>query len=49
MFFLYSLILTVGFIILSPRFLFDAVTKGKYAAGFWQRLGYVPKFDAHGR
>jgi len=44
MFFLYSFILTIGFVILLPRFLFDAVRKGKYAAGFWQRLGFLPGF-----
>ncbi len=43
MFFLYSLALTIGFIFLLPRFLLDALRKGKYAAGFWQRLGYLPK------
>lgn len=49
MLFLYSIALTLGFIVLSPRFIFDAITKGKYAAGFWQRLGSLPKFDARGR
>ena len=43
MFFLYSLALTIGFLFLLPRFIFDALRKGKYAAGFWQRLGYLPK------
>lgn len=45
MFFLYSLIYTVGFIVLSPRFIFDAVFNGKYAAGFRQRMGMLPAFD----
>src|SRR5438552_342091 len=49
MFFLYSIVYTIGFIVLSPRFLFDAVFNGKYAAGFRQRLGFLPKFDADGR
>jgi len=44
MFFLYSLIYTLAFVLLSPRFLFDIVTRGKYAAGFGQRLGFLPKF-----
>lgn len=44
MYFLYSILLTFGFIILIPRFLFDAVRKGKYTDGFWQRLGYLPHF-----
>ncbi|MBC7798527.1 MAG: 3-deoxy-D-manno-octulosonic acid transferase, partial [Pyrinomonadaceae bacterium] len=39
---LYNLILAIGFVILSPRFAFDAITKGKYASGFRQRLGYLP-------
>lgn len=44
MYFLYSFLLTFGFILLLPRFLFDVLRKGKYAAGFWQRLGYIPEF-----
>ncbi|MEO6049749.1 MAG: 3-deoxy-D-manno-octulosonic acid transferase, partial [Pyrinomonadaceae bacterium] len=47
MFFVYSILLTIGFIVLSPRFIFDAVVKGKYVAGFKERLGFVPAFDAH--
>jgi 3-deoxy-D-manno-octulosonic-acid transferase len=49
MLFLYSIVLTLGFIILLPRFIVDAIFKGKYAAGFKQRLGFLPKFDSHGR
>jgi 3-deoxy-D-manno-octulosonic-acid transferase len=49
MFILYSVLLTVAFIILSPRFLFDALRRGKYAAGFHQRMGRLPKFDAEGK
>ncbi|MEP6789343.1 MAG: 3-deoxy-D-manno-octulosonic acid transferase [Acidobacteriota bacterium] len=49
MFFLYSILFTLGFIVLLPRFIFDAVSKGKYADGFWQRLGFLPKFDANGK
>lgn len=49
MIFFYSIVLTLGFIILLPRFIFDAITKGKYAAGFKQRLGLLPKFDSLGR
>ncbi len=44
MFFVYSFLLTIGFIVLLPRFIFDTVRKGKYAAGFWQRLGFLPEF-----
>ena len=49
MYFLYSILLTFGFIFLMPRFLFDAVRKGKYTDGFWQRLGYLPGFNANHR
>ena len=48
MYFLYGLLLTVGFIVLLPRFIFDFIFKGKYAAGFKQRLGFVPKIHTHG-
>ena len=44
MFFLYSIILTLGFVLLLPRFAFDALRKGKYSAGFKQRLGHLPDF-----
>lgn len=47
MFILYSLLLTVAFIILLPRFLFDSLRGGKYADGFWQRLGYLPDFKSN--
>lgn len=46
MFFLYSLLLTLVFILMSPLFLFR---REKYAAGFRQRLGYYPKFKHDGR
>lgn len=46
MFFLYSFLLTVVFIILSPLLL---IRSGKYLAGFWQRLGFIPYFDAEGK
>jgi 3-deoxy-D-manno-octulosonic-acid transferase len=39
---LYSLLLTLGFLVLLPRFLFDAFRHGKYTAGFRQRLGSLP-------
>ena len=45
MFFLYSFLYTIGFLLLLQRFLFDAVRKGKYAAGFWERFGYLPEFE----
>ena len=40
MFFLYSLLLTVAFVLLLPRFLF----RPKYAAGLRQRFGHLPDF-----
>lgn len=46
MFFLYSFLLTIGFIALLPLFI---LRRGKYAAGFWQRLGYLPDFQAEGK
>lgn len=51
MFTLYSALLTIAFVILSPRFLLDALRHGKYAAGFWQRMGYLPEFgtEFHGQ
>ena len=44
MFFLYSFLLTIGYLLLLPRFLFDWMRKGKYAAGIGQRLGRLPEF-----
>ena len=49
MYFLYSILLGVGVLALLPRFLFDALRHGKYAAGFGERAGRLPKFDAGGR
>ena len=45
MFLLYSFLLSVAFIALLPRFLFQR----KYAAGLRQRFGKLPDFDADGR
>ncbi len=42
MFLLYSIFLTIAFIVLSPLFL---LRREKYASGFFQRLGSVPDFD----
>jgi 3-deoxy-D-manno-octulosonic-acid transferase len=49
MFFFYSIVYTLGFILLLPRFLFDAIFSGKYVAGFRQRLGFVPNFASLGK
>src|SRR3954468_22820701 len=48
MYFLYSILLGIGVIALLPRFLFDALRHGKYAAGFGERAGRLPRFDAEG-
>jgi len=49
MYLLYSILLGVGVLALLPRFLFDALRHGKYAAGLGERAGGLPKFDAGGR
>lgn len=49
MYFVYSLLLTLGFLVLLPRFLFDALRHGKYVAGFGERLGNIPPLDSKGR
>jgi len=38
----YSLLLSLGLIILIPHFLFQALAHGKYIAGLRQRLGSIP-------
>lgn len=40
--FLYSLLLAFALLLLLPRFVFDALRHGKYAAGFFERAGSVP-------
>ena len=39
MYFIYSLLLGLGFLILLPRFVIDGFRHGKYVAGFSERLG----------
>ena len=39
MYFIYSLLLALGFLILLPRFFSDSLRHGKYTAGFRERLG----------
>ncbi|MBS1795224.1 MAG: 3-deoxy-D-manno-octulosonic acid transferase [Acidobacteria bacterium] len=46
MYTLYSFLLTVGFILMTPIFL---LKREKYAAGFRQRLGVLPEFVPDGR
>lgn len=45
MYLLYSLLLTIGFILLLPRFAIDAMRSGKYVTGLRQRLGQLPAID----
>src|SRR5262249_25987968 len=42
MYLLYSLLLTVGFILYLPKFAIDAVRNRKYVTGLRERLGKVP-------
>jgi len=46
MYLIYSLLLAVGFLILLPRFLYDALHHGKYVAGFRERLGSLSPVTA---
>lgn len=46
MFFLYSLLFTIAFLLMTPLFL---LRQGKYGAGFWQRLGHPPDFTPDDR
>jgi len=43
MYLAYSLLLSLGLLILIPHFLFKALAHGKYIAGLRQRLGAVPR------
>jgi 3-deoxy-D-manno-octulosonic-acid transferase len=49
MYFIYSVLLGLGFLILLPKFLLDAVRHGKYISGFGDRLGNLEKLDNAGR
>lgn len=42
MYLAYSLLLSLGLLVLIPHFIFQAVAHGKYIAGLKQRLGSVP-------
>ncbi|PYS59379.1 MAG: hypothetical protein DMF76_16605 [Acidobacteria bacterium] len=42
MYFIYSVLLTVGFIALLPKFVIDALRSRKYITGLSQRLGRLP-------
>ena len=43
MYLLYSFLLTLGFILLLPRFALDAFRSGKYITGLSERLGKLPE------
>src|ERR687894_3168948 len=49
MLFAYSILLTVGILVLLPAFLLDAARHGKYVAGLRERAGGIAPFDARGR
>ena len=42
MYFFYSLLLTIGFLVLLPRFAIDALRSRKYITGLRERLGHLP-------
>src|SRR5215203_4428502 len=46
MYLAYSLLLSLGLLVLIPHFLFQALAYGKYIDGFRQRLGALPRIDA---
>jgi 3-deoxy-D-manno-octulosonic-acid transferase len=49
MYFFYSLLLTLGVVALSPRFIYDAFRHGKYVQGWRERLGGLPAIETHRR
>jgi 3-deoxy-D-manno-octulosonic-acid transferase len=49
MYFLYSILLTIGVIALLPRFAYDALRHGKYVAGLGERLGRLPPVQTQGK
>ena len=49
MYFLYSALLTLGFLLLLPRFAIDALRSGKYVTGLKQRLGRIPEIKSNGK
>ncbi len=48
MYLLYSLLFTLGILLLTPRFLLDAFRHGKYVAGLRERLGRLPSIETKG-
>ncbi len=49
MYVVYSFLLTVGFLLLLPRFVIDAFRSGKYVTGLRERLGKIPNFNSSER
>src|SRR5437660_2316201 len=49
MYLLYSFLLTLGFILLLPRFALDAFRSGKYITGLSERLGKLPEIPKSDR
>src|SRR5882762_4559689 len=49
MYFLYNVLLGLGFVILLPKFLLDAWRHGKYVTGLRERLGFVEKINSKDR
>ena len=49
MYLIYSLLLTIGFLVLLPRFAIDALRTRKYVTGLRQRLGSIPNLAASDR
>ncbi len=49
MYFVYGLLYTLGFIVLLPAFAVSAILRVKHAAGFYQRLGFLPAFTPDAR
>jgi 3-deoxy-D-manno-octulosonic-acid transferase len=49
MYFLYSLLLTLGVVAILPRFIADAFRHGKYVQGLRDRLGRLPVVESNGR
>ena len=43
MYLAYSLLLTIGLLVLIPHFIYQALAHGKYLAGLRQRLGSIPE------
>ena len=47
MYLAYSLLLSLGLLVLIPHFLFQALAHGKYVEGLRQRFGFLPPVDRH--